>query len=78
MQVNIFDKIERYFRDTINILECLLILISTFERVVTSFLSEEAKSLSSILLYLRVMKALYFFRVIKYNVFAINMIRISY
>lgn len=61
--------LDRYFSHATNVLESLLILISTTERFLTIGLSQN-EALTDILVYMRMLKAFFFFRVIKYNVFA--------
>lgn len=68
--------IENYFNEVIHILEGILILITTTDKIL-QFLSTDSSNIFAFLVYLRVLKALLFFRVIKYNVFASNMITIA-
>jgi hypothetical protein len=61
--------IKRYLFDLINVLGGMLIFLSIIERAFVMAHTESETLLSSFT-YIRILKCLYFFRVIKYNTFA--------
>ena len=62
--------IKGYLYKTINILGCLVISISAIERILTLTIYSDDEVLIESFTYIRILKSLFFFRVIKYNTFA--------
>ncbi|CAD8187842.1 unnamed protein product [Paramecium octaurelia] len=70
--------IKGYLYKVSNILGCLVITISAIERILTLTIYQNEEVLIESFTYIRILKSLFFFRVIKYNTFAQNMMVISY
>ncbi|CAD8190379.1 unnamed protein product [Paramecium pentaurelia] len=70
--------IKGYLCKISNILGCLVITISAIERILTLTIYQDEEVLIESFTYIRILKSLFFFRVIKYNTFAQNMMMISY
>lgn len=70
--------IKGYLYKVSNILGSLVIVISAIERILTLTIYKNEEVLIESFTYIRILKSLFFFRVIKYNTFAQNMMVISY
>ncbi|CAK58588.1 unnamed protein product (macronuclear) [Paramecium tetraurelia] len=70
--------IHKYLQNFTNVLSVLIITFILIERILFFSLFDEQEPTFEIFIYIKILKSLFFFRVIKYNTFAQNMIMISY
>ncbi|CAD8144325.1 unnamed protein product [Paramecium octaurelia] len=71
-------SIPKYLYNFTNVLSIIMITFILIERLLYFSLYDEQEPRFEIFIYIRILKSLFFFRVIKYNTFAQNMMMISY